>query len=66
MANEVVEFVAVQHKEPAPVGGRVDRLFLDGDASELQAGNRARGLVVVARDASHLGVLRPIEQDLVV
>jgi hypothetical protein len=64
VADDAVELVAVQHEEPSPVGGRVDRLLLDGDAPELQAGKLAGGLVVVARNVDHVGVLCPLEQGL--
>ena len=45
-----IELVAVQHHQPAPVGGRVEGRAADFDIAEIHAAERADHLVVIARD----------------
>ncbi len=65
-----VELVAVEHHQPAAVGGVVERRAADLDAAEIEPGELAEHLVVIAGDIDDpraaLGALEDAPDDVVV
>ncbi len=64
MLHDAVEQIAVHDPEPLAVRGRVDRIFDDGDAAQVQPDELARQLIVIARDVNDLRALARAAQDL--
>ncbi len=67
--HDSVEFVTMQDQQLAPVCGGVDRLAPDFDAAEIESGELAEHLVVVAGDIDHpraaLGALEDAPENVV-
>ena len=62
--NHAVEQVAVDHPEPAAVGGLVNPFIGDLDAAEVVLHVLARELVVIARHEDHARALAHLAQEL--
>ena len=67
--HDRVEFVAMQDQQFAPIGGDVDHLAADLDAAEIEAGELAEHLVMIARNVDDaraaLGALHDAPDDVI-
>jgi hypothetical protein len=62
--HHAVELIAVQDQQPASVGGDVQRMILDDDATEVAWREIAEVFVVVAGDVDDAGALAGLAQEL--